>query len=88
MLIVTNNFSDHDNYELDDNNDNADDIETQSDHLETTQKLSDISGQHTPPYISEENDELTEGDDEFEKSEMMENTSDGILYTQHYTLYN
>ena len=51
MLIVTNNFSDHDNYELDDNNDNADDIETQSNHLEITQKLSDVSGQHTPPYI-------------------------------------
>lgn len=57
-----------------------DDIETKSDHLETIQKLSDVSGQHTSPYMSEENDELTEGNDEFE-SEMMENTSDGILYT-------
>ncbi len=70
--------------DYDENNDKLDDqandIQTLSDHLkinEVTQKLSDDS---KSPYTSEEEgDELTEEDNEFEESEILEDISDGIF---------
>ena len=70
--------------DYDENNDKLDDqandIQTLSDHLkinEVTQKLSDDS---KSPYTSEEeDDELTEEDNEFEESEILEDISDGIF---------
>ena len=87
--------------DYDDNNDNADGVETESDHLKITPvlhddnggyyispyiseedneltKLSDDNGHHVSPYISEE-DELTEENDEFEESEIIEDACDGII---------
>ena len=66
----------------DDNDKAADDADNNGetdDNKVNDEKLFDESGQHIPPYISEEDDELTEGDDEFEESEIMEDTSDGML---------
>jgi hypothetical protein len=69
--------------ENDKSDDQANDIETLSDHLkinEVTQKLSDDSKQHISPYTSkEEDDESTEEDNEFEESEILEDISDGII---------
>jgi hypothetical protein len=49
---------------------------------EDIQKLTDDSMQHTSPYISEENDELSESDDELEDDELEESEiiGDGMVY--------
>ena len=64
--------------DYDDNNDNANGVETESDHLKITPVLHDDNGHHVSPYISEE-DELTEENDEFEEFEIIEDACDGII---------